>query len=134
MTADLRREVQGGCHCGAIRFSAVVRTAKVTRCNCSICTKKGYLHLIIPESDFNLISGRDDIATYTFGTQTAKHHFCRHCGIHAFYRPRSHPEHVDINVHCLEEVDPTEFEVVEFDGRHWDSSVDALRRNLAGPQ
>lgn len=124
----------GGCHCGAVRYRVTVHSRDAVECNCTICRKKGYLHLIVAEEDFDLLCGRDAIETYTFGTHTAKHHFCRHCGIHSYYRPRSHPEQIDVNVHCLEGVEPSEFDFHSFDGRHWEENVEALRAKPRGDQ
>ena len=93
---------QGGCHCGAVRFSVVVDTDEAMDCNCSICLKKGFLHLIVPPEQFTLHSGSDMLHLYTFNTHTAKHTFCRICGIHPFYQPRSHPQYIDVNVRCLD--------------------------------
>ena len=92
----------GGCHCGAVRYQVQVEKLIATECNCSICQKKGFIHLIVPESRFILLQGEDSLSTYTFNTCTAKHHFCRHCGIHSFYRPRSHPTGYDVNLRCLD--------------------------------
>jgi len=125
-TSSAPEIVEGGCHCGAIRFRARIAKREATRCNCSICTKKGFLHLIVPEDDFELLQGADAITIYTFGTHTAKHHFCRHCGIHSFYRPRSHPDQVDLNVHCLDGIDPSAFDVTLFDGQDWEGNIDEL--------
>jgi hypothetical protein len=96
--------------------------AKVTDCNCSICTKKGFLHVIVPPEQFELLSGREDLSTYEFNTKTAKHMFCRHCGIHAFYVPRSDPEKIDVNVRCLEGVDLGALDLTSFDGRDWEAA------------
>jgi hypothetical protein len=79
---------QGGCHCGAVRYQIQVEQLAAVDCNCSICTKKGFIHLILPAARFMLLQGADALSTYTFNTGIAKHHFCRHCGIHSFYRPR----------------------------------------------
>ena len=87
------------------------------RCNCSICTKKGFLHLIVAHAQFELLSGADDLTVYTFNTGTAKHQFCRHCGIHPFYVPRSDPDKIDVNVRCLEGVDAAALAIEPFDGR-----------------
>ncbi len=125
---SIARRVQGGCHCGAVRFRATVTELNVVRCNCSVCTKKGYLHLQVENEQFELLQGEDAIHTYTFGTHTAKHHFCRHCGIHSFYRARSHPDKYDLNVHCLDDFDVTGVEIYEFDGRQWEENVEALRK------
>lgn len=126
--ADAAPEVlEGGCHCGAVRYRVTVRGRNGVECNCSMCAKKGYLHLIVPEDDFELLQGADAITTYTFGTHTAKHHFCSRCGVHSYYRPRSHPQSVDVNIRCLDDVDPSDFRFYAFDGQHWEESVEALR-------
>ena len=119
--------LEGGCHCGAVRFRVKVRSRKAVDCNCTICTKKGYLHLLVHEADFELLRGDDSLTTYTFGTHTAKHHFCSRCGVHSFYRPRSHPTQIDVNIRCLDGVTPDHFEYYPFDGQHWEQSVEALR-------
>jgi hypothetical protein len=128
MTTDAAPEIlEGGCHCGAVRYRVMVRSHEAIECNCSVCAKKGFLHLIVPESDFKLLHGADAITTYTFGTHTAKHHFCSHCGIHSYYRPRSHPEQVDVNLRCLDGVDLLDFTLSTFDGQNWEDSVEELR-------
>ena len=113
----------GGCHCGRVRFRVRGDLADVTDCNCSMCTKKGILHLIVPQAQFELVSGRDDLTTYTFNTGVAQHHFCRHCGIHSFYVPRSDPDKIDVNARCLDDVDPRALAVAPFDGRHWEDAM-----------
>ena len=126
--ADAAPDVlEGGCHCGAVHFRVTVRSREAVECNCSMCAKKGFLHLIVPENDFELLRGADALTTYTFGTHTAKHHFCSHCGIHSYYRPRSHPERVDVNLRCLDGVDPSNFSLSAFDGQNWEDSVEELR-------
>ena len=118
----------GGCHCGRVRFRVRGDLADVTDCNCSMCTKKGFLHLIVPPEDFELVSGKDALTTYTFGTHTAKHHFCKTCGIHAFYEPRSHPGQIDVNVRCLDDPkDIARFAIEPFDGRNWEDNVEKIR-------
>src|SRR5271157_5367987 len=96
---------EGGCHCGRVRFRVTAELLGVTDCNCSICTKKGFLHLIVPPQQFTLLSGEHELATYTFNTGIARHTFCRACGIHAFYMPRSDPDKIDVNARCLEGID-----------------------------
>ena len=127
--ADAAPEVlEGGCHCGAVRYRVTVRGRNGVECNCSMCAKKGYLHLIVPEVDFELLQGADSITSYTFGTLSAKHHFCSRCGVHSYYRPRSHPQSVDVNIRCLDDVEPSDFRFYAFDGQHWEESVEALRQ------
>jgi hypothetical protein len=117
---------EGGCHCKAVRFRVRVSEAEAVDCNCSICRKKGFLHLIVPPEDFTLLSGDEMLATYTFNTGTAKHLFCRNCGIHAFYRPRSHPNSFDVNVRCLDGDVLSEFKIMAFDGQNWEDNVQQL--------
>src|SRR5262245_21080774 len=108
----------GGCHCARVRFE-VVAPAKisVSECNCSICGKAGYLHLVVPADRFKLLSGGDVLCTYTFNTGTAKHLFCSVCGIKSFYVPRSHPDGFSVNARCLDEGTVTEMTVRQTNGR-----------------
>ena len=114
---------EGGCHCGRIRFRVNVDLDRVTECNCSMCGKKGFLHLIVAPAQFELVSGKDDLATYTFNTGVAKHTFCKTCGIHPFYVPRSDPDKIDVNVRCLDDVDVSKLAIKPFDGKHWEASM-----------
>jgi hypothetical protein len=95
---------RGGCHCGAVAFE-VDAPARVTvsECNCSICRMSGYLHLIVPSAQFRLLRGADALSEYTFNTGTARHLFCRRCGVKSFYVPRSNPDGYSINVRCLDQ-------------------------------
>ena len=111
---------EGSCHCGAIRFRVETDEREVLDCNCSICTMKGFLHLIVDDAALTVVAGRP--ATYTFGTHTAKHHFCATCGVHPFYRPRSHPNSWDVNVRCLD-VPLAYWSVRPFDGKNWETAV-----------
>jgi hypothetical protein len=117
----------GGTRCGAVRFCVAVDKHEASDCNCSICKKKGFLHLIVPPERFTLLSGEDVLTTYTFNTGTAQHTFCRICGIHSFYRPRSHPEHFDVNVRCLDDYAIEHFQILPFDGVNWEQNVHLLR-------
>jgi hypothetical protein len=114
----------GGCHCGRIRFRVTADLERVTECNCSMCTKKGILHLIVPPEQFELLSGKDDLVTYQFNTGIDKHTFCRVCGIHPFYVPRSDPDKIDVNARCLDGVDVAELEPRLFDGKHWEEAME----------
>ena len=117
---------EGGCHCGRVRFRVSGDLTGVSDCNCSVCTKKGFLHLIVPPEQFELLSGEDAIETYQFNTGTARHMFCRHCGIHSFYVPRSDPDKIDVNVRCLDGIDLTSIDIKPFDGRNWEASMAGL--------
>jgi hypothetical protein len=117
----------GGCHCGRVRFLVRVERFTALACNCSICEMLGFLHVIVPPSDFRLEAGEAELVTYRFNTRTAEHYFCRHCGMHPFYRPRSHPGHIDVNARCLDGGAAARFFVEAFDGRNWEANIDELR-------
>ena len=118
----------GGCHCGRVRFEVETPARiEVAECNCSICAKVAYLHLIVPAERFRLVAGRDALTTYTFNTGVAQHHFCKHCGVKSFYIPRSHPDGVSVNARCLDGVAVESMTVLPFDGRNWDSARAAWR-------
>jgi len=114
---------EGGCHCGQVRFRVQGDLDEVMVCNCSICTMKG----IVQRRQFELLSGEDAIATYTFNTGVAKHTFCRHCGIHSFYTPRSHPNGISVNARCLDGVDLSGTRPSLFDGQNWEEFMEAHR-------
>lgn len=114
---------EGSCHCGRVRFRVTAELTGASECNCSICTKKGILHLIVSPDRFELLSGKEELATYQFNTRTAQHTFCRHCGIHPFYVPRSDPDKIDVNVRCLEGVDLSTLRITHFDGRNWEAAM-----------
>jgi len=122
----MERTWQGGCHCGAVRFEVTADINEVVDCNCSVCTKKGFLHLIVEPEKFRLLKGANALVTYRFNTGTARHTFCGHCGIHAFYSPRSHPDKVDVNVRCIEGIDLAVLKIVPFDGQNWEAARPAL--------
>jgi hypothetical protein len=124
---SLPRTFEGGCHCGKVRFRATVRKYAVDECNCSMCSKKAYLHVIVPKEDFDLVSGAEAISTYTFNTHVAKHRFCSVCGVHAFYVPRSHPDGFSVNLRCLDDAPFEWFDVTGFDGRDWEKNVHKIR-------
>jgi hypothetical protein len=119
----------GGCHCGLVCFE-VEAPAEIaaTECNCSICSKAGYLHLFVAQSRFRLLRGADSLETYTFNTGAAKHKFCRRCGVKSFYIPRSHPDGISVNVRCLEPDTIEKVTVTPFDGRNWEQNVSELSR------
>jgi hypothetical protein len=121
------RTYTGGCHCGRVRYEVTTDLDRVTECNCSMCTRKGFLHAIVPPGRFRLLAGEDALETYQFGTKTARHHFCRTCGIASFYVPRSHPDQIDVNVRCLDGVDLATLQITPFDGRHWEASIGDLK-------
>ena len=112
---------RGGCHCGAVAFEVDAPARVIVQdCNCSLCRMSGYLHLIVPASRFRLLRGQDALTNYTFNTGTAKHLFCRHCGIKSFYVPRSHPDGFSVNARCLDEGTVESLEITPVNGREWE--------------
>ncbi|KAL6061124.1 Centromere protein V [Balamuthia mandrillaris] len=145
---ELQRHT-GGCHCGKVRFSFLAPAEiEAEECNCSICSKKGFIELIVPASRFTLEEGsRAALSTYTFGTHTAQHHFCSTCGIASFYVPRSNPDGFSINLRCVDPGNASHLpfwsfffvdalflragtirsmKVVPFDGQNWEEHAAAL--------
>jgi hypothetical protein len=118
---------QGGCHCGSVRFEVLIDRFTADDCNCSICRKKGFLHLIVPTENFELLQGANNLTSYSFNTKIARHTFCSICGIHAFYRPRSHPEMIDVNLRCLDRDIIDRFTIRSFDGQNWEENVAQIR-------
>ncbi len=119
-------EAKGGCHCGAVRFTAKLPDPPVPAldCNCSICRMTGFLHIIVPHDDFRLERGTQSLSSYRFGTGAAEHLFCATCGVKSFYQPRSHADSWSVNANCLDE--PVELIVDWFDGKDWDDAAARL--------
>lgn len=120
--------VSGGCHCGLVHFEADLPSAdvEVLDCNCSVCAMTGYLHLIVPESAFRLTDGKSETTSYRFGSGKARHIFCATCGIKSFYRPRSHPQGISVNLRCLDPDHGLNVTVRSFDGRDWEKAKATL--------
>jgi len=123
----------GSCHCGRVRFEVVAPAhLTVEVCNCSMCSRSGYRHLIVPADRFRLLAGEDVLTTYTFNTHTARHRFCSVCGIKSFYVPRSHPDGFSVNVNCLDPGTVAGITLREVDGRNWEAQFTAGRGRYEG--
>jgi hypothetical protein len=119
--------VEGGCHCRAVRFEAEVPDAvEILDCNCSICARTGFRHLIVPHGDFSLLTGEEALTGYRFGTGAANHLFCSVCGVKSFYQPRSHPEAWSVNLNALDDPAALRIRARAFDGRNWEQAAAAL--------
>jgi len=118
---------RGGCHCGKVRFEVEApEELEVLECNCSMCAKVGYLHLLVPRADFRLVSGEDSLTSYQFNTGTAQHLFCKVCGVKSFYIPRSHPNDYSVNARCLDDGTVQMLTVTPFDGANWEEAASDL--------
>jgi hypothetical protein len=123
----------GGCHCGQVRFEVTAPAQlSVSDCNCSICARSGYLHLIVPKSSFKLLSGAQSLTSYRFNTGTAKHLFCSVCGVKSFYVPRSHPDGYSVNARCLDDVAIESLTIIACDGKNWEAQFPNGRGEASG--
>ncbi len=122
-----RVTASGGCHCGAVRFEVSFENPpELLDCNCSVCSKTGFLHLIVSKADFTLLQGEEALTDYRFNSGTARHLFCKHCGIKSFYVPRSHPDGYSVNWRALDGVESITPVIHPYDGRNWESARAAL--------
>lgn len=115
----------GGCHCGTVRFRVRLATTSAIECNCSICAAKGFIGLIVSKENFEVLEGEEHLRTYQFNTATARHRFCKTCGIHPFSHPRSHPQGYDVNARCLDEGFDW-LTTQPFDGQNWEDNVSSI--------
>ena len=109
---------EGGCHCGAVRFSCEADLSTVLECNCSHCLKKGFLLAFVPLHQFRLTSGQDKLTEYRFNKHVIAHQFCKVCGVQPFAFAKD-PKGVDtaaINARCVDGVDVTALSRVPYDG------------------
>ena len=126
-------EMDGGCHCGAVRFHVHLSDGlrKPRRCDCSICRMRGAVAVTAPLGGLAITQGEDKLSLYQFNTGTAKHYFCSQCGIYTHHQRRSNPNEFGVNVACLDGVSPFDFaEVPVGDGIHHPS--DGAPSRLAG--
>jgi hypothetical protein len=109
---------KGSCHCGAVRYEVDAKLEQVMACNCSICSRAGYLLTFVPKAQFRLLSGEDAQTDYLFNKKMIHHLFCSTCGVRSFgygADPQGN-EMVAINTRCLEGVDVKALEVMAYDG------------------
>ena len=115
----------GSCHCGAVRFEATTVLDRATDCDCSLCRRRAALHHRVAPENFRLLAGADALSLYQFGSRTAQHWFCRHCGIHPFTNPRAAPDLWALNLRCLDGADDevAAVEIRRFHGRDWEAAM-----------
>ena len=122
---------KGGCHCRKVRFDfKTYDRGDVLMCNCSMCSKLGYLHLIVEKDWFNLLTSDTELERYTFNTGTAKHYFCKTCGVKSFYIPRSHPDKISVNVRCIDPGTFTPANIIPFDGQNWEKAYKKIKGSI----
>ncbi len=112
---------EGGCQCGAVRYSVKVDLDETLTCNCSRCQRMGFVLAFAGAAGFELVSGEGELTEYLFNRKAIRHLFCRICGVESFARgqmPDGSPM-VAINVNCLEGVEPRELASQHVDGRSY---------------
>jgi hypothetical protein len=117
----------GRCHCGAVEIRVNAPSEiDAYECNCSMCERTGFLHLIVPKAALEVVKGEDVLTEYTFNTKVAKHYFCKVCGCRPFYVPRSNPDGYSVNVRCLDKATIERLTIHPFDGQNWESNAASL--------
>ena len=110
---------QGSCHCGKVKYEVTTDLSGVIECNCSICSRAGYLLTFVPESQFKLLAGADELTDYQFNKHHIHHVFCKTCGIHSFAQGSDGKGNAmkAVNVRCLEGADLAALKIKKVDGK-----------------
>ncbi len=110
----------GGCHCGKVKYEVEITLKNALSCNCSICTKRGSLLDFVPESQFKLLSGENELQEYLFNKKMIHHQFCKSCGILPFAKAvgPDGTKMVAINLRSIEGIDLKALTVQEYDGKN----------------
>ena len=124
----------GSCHCGAVTFRVDAEIEEVTRCDCSLCRRKGAMMAKVPAEGLTILTGEAELTLYQWNQRIARHYFCRHCGIYPFHRKRADPNSYGVNVGCLEGFDPAAFPFRQADGRDMTVRADGARPEWTGPR
>ena len=121
---------KGSCHCGDVAYEIEADLSRLTRCTCSICTKKGILLARVKPEHLNVVKGEDKLRAYQFNEMVAKHFFCPACGIHTHGIPRAAPHMFIVNVNTLDDYDMhvEQHEIRVFDGRNWEDAFAASQK------
>lgn len=111
----------GGCHCGNVRYEVdMEELTSALACNCSICSKRGWLLTFVPSLAFRLLAGTDDTTTYHFNSKKIDHIFCKTCGVASYGTGSDGTGNtmVSINVRCLDDIDIDTLTVNHYDGKN----------------
>lgn len=104
------------CHCGAVELSVTLTDGLNTarRCDCSFCARRGAAAATAPLDGLNIVRGAENLTLYQWNTGTAKHYFCKTCGIYTHHQRRSNPNEYGVNVACLEGVNPRDLGEIDW--------------------
>lgn len=112
--------IEGGCHCGAIRFSVEGGPTQVMECNCSHCSRKGFLLWFVGDKQFTVRGDESAMIEYRFNKHAIAHRICAICGVQPFARgktPDGKGEMVAVNLRCVPDFDRASVEIVPVDGK-----------------
>ena len=100
--------MRGTCHCGAVELDVALTDGFATarRCDCSFCRRRGAIVVSAPLNGVRVVKGEESLTLYQWGTGTAKHWFCKTCGIYTQHQRRSNPNEYGVNVAILDGVNP----------------------------
>jgi len=98
------------CHCGKIKLLIETDLKILKQCNCSICKRKNAKMNILPKEAIISISGEENLSTYQFGTNVAKHYFCKNCGIYTHHQRKSDPNGIGVNIGCIDNIDSFQYD------------------------
>ncbi|MBI1200082.1 MAG: GFA family protein [Phenylobacterium sp.] len=127
-------EWSGSCHCGAVRFRGEAEIDELTRCDCSLCRRRGALMAKVHESALTIEAGEDALVLYQWNTRRARHWFCGRCGIYPFHRKRAAPDFYGVNVGCLENFDVEAYPWRVADGLTMSVRSGEARSEWSGPR
>ena len=99
---DLTLPLKGKCHCGSIKFSINTKIRDLRRCNCSMCSRKGFVMGTALIDQLTITSGEKKLTSYKWNTKIAEHFFCKICGINTHHKRRSDPNQYGYNIGCIE--------------------------------
>lgn len=124
----------GSCHCGAVRFRVTAQIDELTRCDCSLCARRGALMAKVHEGGLTIEAGEDHLTLYQWNTRVARHWFCRTCGVYPFHRKRAAPNFFGVNAGCLDKFDAMAYPYRVADGLTMSVQSGDVRPEWAGPR
>jgi len=96
------------CHCGAVEITASFPQglAAASRCDCSFCLRRGAPAVTARSDSLTILRGAEMLTLYTWGSHTAKHYFCKTCGIYLYHQRRADPAECGVNLGCIDGGNP----------------------------
>ena len=111
---DLTLPLKGKCHCGSVKFTINTKIRDLRRCNCSMCSRKGFVMGTALIDELTITSGKKNLTSYKWNTKIAEHFFCKICGINTHHKRRSDPNQYGYNIGCIEGFEMSWIEDIPF--------------------